>query len=366
MSIQPSVKMYISRGVQTGDDIPPSQFSSLCETQSLAVSSALASIHELEGPKQASTVSPDNIRSHLLGTLAYESAYIQSKSAEHSELLPLLSKNKKYAAGLGMLRRSNPTGGQQRIASLPNPPTSQNVPLSDKNTRVVSMPESMISNSATFYSGNSSFSTDHVQNHPSESPIQRQWQHSHNRNYLYDVPQTPSPPSSPDSVEIIGNQPHISGSFLRRSNFDDDGECHVLFLSAIFFSWQTCRLDYLGKFSSQTNTSITRTVIPALCPVSIVRDKHLFFLSISLNTITEAPKGRSLRGTIFHTKSGVLVLAINICTTLQRAQGSRIDTMLLHMLLSGKNTASILHNLSSNPARISNIQLLSMGQRLVW
>lgn len=88
------------------------------------------------------------------------------------------------------------------------------------------MPECLISNSTAFYVGNSSFSTDDGQSVSLESPGQRQWQNSHDRKYLYDIPRTPSPPSSTDSVEIIGNEAHVSGSFLRRPHSVDDGENH--------------------------------------------------------------------------------------------------------------------------------------------
>uniref|UniRef100_A0A8H8CP69 Uncharacterized protein n=1 Tax=Psilocybe cubensis TaxID=181762 RepID=A0A8H8CP69_PSICU len=40
--------------------------------------------------------------------------------------------------------------------------------------------------------------------------------------YPLSIPQTPSPPSSPESVVIIGNEPRVSGAFLRRSCSDDD------------------------------------------------------------------------------------------------------------------------------------------------
>jgi hypothetical protein len=45
------------------------------------------------------------------------------------------------------------------------------------------------------------------------------------RPYPVDLPQTPSPPSSPESVTIIGNNAHVPGLFLRRpGHTDNDGQ----------------------------------------------------------------------------------------------------------------------------------------------
>lgn len=41
------------------------------------------------------------------------------------------------------------------------------------------------------------------------------------RPYPVDLPQTPTPPSSPDSITIIGNNTHVPGSFLRRPGYTD-------------------------------------------------------------------------------------------------------------------------------------------------
>lgn len=43
-----------------------------------------------------------------------------------------------------------------------------------------------------------------------------------NRGYPSDLPQTPSPPSSPDSVVIVGNETHVPSSFFQ-SHVDEDG-----------------------------------------------------------------------------------------------------------------------------------------------
>ena len=43
------------------------------------------------------------------------------------------------------------------------------------------------------------------------------------RLYPADLPQTPSPPSSPESVTIIGNNTHVPGLFLRQPGYTDNG-----------------------------------------------------------------------------------------------------------------------------------------------
>jgi hypothetical protein len=45
------------------------------------------------------------------------------------------------------------------------------------------------------------------------------------RRYPSDIPRTPTPPSSPDSILIIGNEEsQVSGSFLQRQQIDEHGE----------------------------------------------------------------------------------------------------------------------------------------------
>lgn len=222
MSSHSQAKFYHSRGVQT-EDIVPLQ-SSLCDTQPRS-SSEYTPAGDFATP--AVGLSSESIRSQILGALAYEGAYIRPQASEYSELLPLVSyKNQKYA-GLNTNRPSHSHVVSKRVVSLPDP-SAQEAVTSERNMRIVSMPEftrfstlnhrTMLQSSQT----NSSFSSDASHNSV-EPPVQR-WPLSHNKMYPLDIPQTPSPPSSPDSVVIIGNEPHVSGSFLRRSCTDDDGK----------------------------------------------------------------------------------------------------------------------------------------------
>src|ERR1700722_15600331 len=72
---------------------------------------------------------------------------------------------------------------------------------------------------------------------------------------MSDVPHTPSPPSSPESVMIIDNSIHLPQSFLRHdaaldthSSYDDDG----MFANAVHHSSSNSlyRLDHLGQLST--------------------------------------------------------------------------------------------------------------------
>lgn len=101
-------------------------------------------------------------------------------------------------------------GVQRRIVSHPDPVTCESKTLSANSgrLRVVSLPETIS------LGGCISGLTHQNQEFEGHSP--------HNREYPPDLPQTPSPPSSPDSVVIIGNEAHVPSSFFQ-SGVDANG-----------------------------------------------------------------------------------------------------------------------------------------------
>ena len=197
-----SPKSYVDRAVQTHSN---GLTTSNCNT--------LAFEHlEYVGTNEAA-ISDANLCLDTL-QLSLESAYIQ----------PL--RQDKYP-----ITYSRPSGQisaryDKRVMSLPESASlcSANTVI-ETRTRVVSMPEhlnkldssktqtqSPVSLDAHFYSSNIS------------NPAQIH-QRKRERPYPSDMPRTPTPPSSPDSVLIIGiEESKVSESFLRRQQIDEHGE----------------------------------------------------------------------------------------------------------------------------------------------
>jgi len=96
---------------------------------------------------------------------------------------------------------------QRRVVSHPESVTCkpQTLYADSGKPRVVSLPES------TSLKGCVS-----IQNR------QHQDLERHNREYPFDFPRTPSPPSSPDSIVIVGNETRLPSSFFQ-SHLDENG-----------------------------------------------------------------------------------------------------------------------------------------------
>ena len=102
------------------------------------------------------------------------------------------------------------------------------------------------------------------------------------RSVATDMPHTPSPPSSPDSVVFIANKSPLPEGFLRknvRSNLArtpeprDDGKVYHhrwVLAHTKNISLMSTRLDRLGKISSETYSCLTRSSIIAICQMSLV------------------------------------------------------------------------------------------------
>ncbi|KAF8904479.1 hypothetical protein CPB84DRAFT_682246 [Gymnopilus junonius] len=85
---------------------------------------------------------------------------------------------------------------------------------------------------------------------------------NHIRRYPSDLPRTPSPPSSPESVMIVGNDlSQVSNSFLRRSSTDDDVHLRDRFLpcTALFPFHMLDVLQVLKGRLLKATTSLTKS-----------------------------------------------------------------------------------------------------------
>lgn len=150
------------------------------------------------------------------GSLVFECAYNQSPDSQnHDSLLP---SSRHCAAGILYSRPSESRVSAKRVLSLNGvSPTKmfKTTMLGDK-LRLVSMPErgkyAGFSAKESLLQKRCIDDLDDTGNHePAERP------------YPADLPQTPSPPSSPESITIIGNKTHVSGLFLCRPGDIDSG-----------------------------------------------------------------------------------------------------------------------------------------------
>jgi hypothetical protein len=131
-----------------------------------------------------------------------ESAYIPAKLSSPSSST-FLGNNK---AWLGF---NGPSSGfnvaQRRVVTVPN--SSRVKTVVDRNIRIVSMPDS----NGCKVSGLDDAAVQEVGSRLLGS-----------EQYSDDLPQSPSPPSSPDSILVTGNEPRIHGSIFR-NDADENG-----------------------------------------------------------------------------------------------------------------------------------------------
>ena len=153
------------------------------------------------------------------GSLVFECAYSQSPDSQNHDLPSLLSS--RYcldrSTGISYGRPSEPRlSTKKRVISLTSVSStgkSKATMLGDK-LRLVSMPErgkyASVSAKDSLLDTQCIDDLDITNNHEQMERL-----------YPVDLPQTPSPPSSPESVTIIGNNTHVPGSFLRQTGYTD-------------------------------------------------------------------------------------------------------------------------------------------------
>ena len=156
------------------------------------------------------------------GSLVFESAYSQSPDSQNHDLPSLLSSRYCLDRSPGIVygRPSEPRlSTKKRVISLTSVSSTgkfKTAMFGDK-LRLVSMPErgkyASVSAKDSLLEKQCIVDLDNTNN---DEQMERL--------YPADLPQTPSPPSSPESVTIIGNNTHVPGSFLRQPGYtDNDG-----------------------------------------------------------------------------------------------------------------------------------------------
>lgn len=225
MLSQPSLKLYMSRGIQT-DLTLVTQPSCSCNAPSKQLNSVVNCEPPTPGLESPSKLSHGQLESSIL---VCEGAYTQySRTSNVPKLGPSCQKQK--PSSIGYHRLIDDLTPSRRLVSLPSSGPQAEIPL-ERKLRIVSMPEvgkDGILMSSSMQNNLSSASDASHNSSPKEVM-------NHIHTYPSDLPRTPSPPSSPDSVMIIGNDStQVSTSFLRDSYTDDDGK----FGLSLFWSFQ--------------------------------------------------------------------------------------------------------------------------------
>ena len=208
----PPQKHYANCGIQTDDFLSGNQSLSPGELQTFQ--SPVGVVTKSDVPSSESDITLANGSP----VTVFESAYNQSPDSPS-----LLSSRYCVDRFTGIVygRPSEPRlYAKKRVLSLTSvSPTGkfQTAMLADK-LRLVSMPErgkyANVLTKDSLLEKQCSDDVDDTSNHEQAE-----------RPYPADLPQTPSPPSSPESVTIIGNNIHVPGSFLRRPGYtDEDGQ----------------------------------------------------------------------------------------------------------------------------------------------
>lgn len=164
-----------------------------------------AAIHR--GTDSSGTVSPSGIADLAINELLSRSGGAYRHSRPSGMPTPSLSGGP--VNGKTWLDYNHPwntRGVQRRVVSHPESVTCapQTLYTDSGRPRVVSLPES------TSLKGCLS-----IQKHHQDLE-------QHNREYPFDLPHTPSPPSSPDSIVIVGNETRLPSSFFQ-SHLDENG-----------------------------------------------------------------------------------------------------------------------------------------------
>lgn len=239
----PPEKAYVDRGIQTDPlDSPSSTTIYSADSESSSPSSSATGLHSAGKHYVSNLVAENSSRSDSINTHFYTStqpgigsAYSQSLSAESTDALSSSIHSLHMYAQLQYARPSpshNPK--KNRIVSLPEVGTDPIVAARElyPTPRVVSLAERpRPSMSFNGYSPPDCFetsaSTDNSNSYFSVTHFTRI--HPYGPSSDDNLPHTPSPPSSPDSVMIIGNEPRVQvhHNFLRSKSHspysDEDG-----------------------------------------------------------------------------------------------------------------------------------------------
>lgn len=203
MSVTHPTKSYVDRAVQT-------EYSGLTTSNcNVSFSQHLECVGASKAAVSGAALCLDPPQFSL------ESAYIQpSRQDKYSAIT--------YSRPSGQI----PASYEKRVVSLPDSTSFVNAVV-ETRTRVVSMPEhpNKLDFNASKAQAESPVSPD-AGSYPSKiSTLGQVHRRKPERPYPSDMPRTPTPPSSPDSILIIGNEESkVSDSFLRRQQIDEHGE----------------------------------------------------------------------------------------------------------------------------------------------
>ena len=156
------------------------------------------------------------------GSLVFECAYNQSPDSQVHDSPSLLSSRHRLDRFTGIIYgRPSETrlSATKRVLSLTavSPKAQFKTTMLGDKLRLVSMPER--GKYANILAKDSLLEKRYIDDLDDTSNHEQM-----ERPYPVDLPQTPSPPSSPESVTIIGNNTHVPGLFLRRPGYtDNDG-----------------------------------------------------------------------------------------------------------------------------------------------
>lgn len=240
-------KRYVDRATQTDFDYTQSPTQPLSQGDTLTpIVSLSCSLVEQQEIQQK----PTDSRTQLG---AQDNAYTQSPTTETAVDVAGVSSRSVYKQpGIGSGRPSGQISPTKRIASLPNVTDTGDIALRlERQARIVSMPERNCHGKLEHTrvdKADTSGSSD-ISYYSADSSKGRTRQAvGTERIYPVDLPQTPSPPSSPESVMIIANESQVSGSFLRRSCTDEDGTLFSRFMyNTGYYSSKRSQAGSLGQ-----------------------------------------------------------------------------------------------------------------------
>lgn len=173
--------VYVDRAIQTEDPHP------------------LADVPDVAPDAQLNHYVPDDITADMT------SVFTEPKPRR-------LTPRKPYSFSYN--RPSGSFSSTSRFSSLPGP----SLPIIHETSRVASMPEYQLLPSDL--SAENSNSSEYFDSHSSYDSSRLLAGSMHSRIQLSQsiLPQTPSPPSSPESIMIIGNNVQVTQSFLRNKH----------------------------------------------------------------------------------------------------------------------------------------------------
>lgn len=208
-------KTYVDKGVQTGSRVDRSPLTLPC--------SDAPCIQRALDDSQSSDFCSSRF-SDCSGAYIDSDASLSDRSRHIPQRHTINSQRAMIYSHLGCGRPYHLASTNDRIMSLPE--TSPPFRIAQPPGRLVSMPEALET---------VRYSHDHSQSllgsEPSDTSLASNgitqtniFQGDHA--FLGGVPRTPSPPSSPDSVVIIGNEDQVPRVFLRSKSTVDDNDLH--------------------------------------------------------------------------------------------------------------------------------------------